>query len=96
MKRDKTRVVVYTMGGIYLMYLAWNMFQGLSDAGSEKTLVIVFIVLFSVIGAGLVVWGLYIGWKFTQDMGVGVEPEVESEQPEESGEAEDSEEPEEE
>lgn len=95
MNRDKTRVAVYTMGGIYLLYLAWNMFRGLSDAGSEKTLMIVFIILFALIGAGLVVWGLYTGWKFTQDMSMGAEPEAETEQPEESGEAEEPEQPEE-
>lgn len=80
MNRDKRRVVFYTMGGVYLLYLAWNMFRGLSDAGSEKTLMLVFIVLFAIIGAGLVVWGLRTGWKTTQDMSM----EEESEEPEES------------
>ena len=63
MNRDKARIAVYALGGLYLLYLAWQMFQELPTAGSEKPLMIVFLIFFVVIGAAMVGWGLYTSWK---------------------------------
>ncbi len=57
MNRDKARVAVYAMGGFYLLYLAWQMYGELSTAGSEKPLMIGFMIFFTIIGAGLAGWG---------------------------------------
>lgn len=83
MKRDKARFAIYAMGGLYLLYLAWKMYGDLSTAGTEKTLMIVFIVLFALIGVVMAGWAFYTGWKLTQNMGMGTEPEEESAEREE-------------
>ena len=82
MNRDKARIAVYALGGLYLLYLAWQMFQGLPTAGSEKTLMIGFMIFFTIIGAGLAGWGLYSGWKTARDRMAAPEPEEASENPE--------------
>ena len=53
MNRDKARVAVYALGGVYLLYLAWQLFSELPTAGSEKPLMIVFTIFFAIVGAGL-------------------------------------------
>lgn len=63
MRRDRARLAVYALGGVYLLFLAWELFQGLSTAGSEKPLMLVFIVLFTLIGVAAVGIGIYSGWK---------------------------------
>ena len=73
MNRDKARIAVYALGGLYLLYLAWQMFQGLPTAGSEKTLMIGFMIFFTIIGAGLAGWGLYSSWKAASGRRAGVE-----------------------
>ena len=82
MNRDKARVAVYAMGGFYLLYLAWQMYWELSTAGSEKPLMIGFMIFFTIIGAGLAGWGLYSGWKTARDRMAASEPEEASENPE--------------
>ena len=63
MNRDKARVAVYALGGVYLLYLAWQLFSELPTAGSEKPLMIVFTIFFAIVGAGLAGWGLYSSLK---------------------------------
>lgn len=87
MNRDKARIAVYALGGLYLLYLAWQMFQGLPTAGSEKPLMIVFLIFFGVIGAAMVGWGLYTSWKAASGRSAGVEKAKQSD--EESEEASD-------
>ena len=87
MNRDKARIAVYALGGLYLLYLAWQMFQGLPTAGSEKTLMIGFMIFFTIIGAGLAGWGLYSSWKAPSGRSAGVEEAKQSD--EESEEASD-------
>ena len=59
MNRDKARFAIYALGGVYLLYLAWELLQNLSTAGSEKPLMIVFMILFALIGVVAVVFGVY-------------------------------------
>ncbi len=87
MNRDKARVAVYAMGGFYLLYLAWQMYGELSTAGSEKPLMIGFMIFFTIIGAGLAGWGLYSGWKAASGRSAGVKEAKQSD--EESEEASD-------
>ena len=87
MNRDKARVAVYAMGGFYLLYLAWQMYGELSTAGSEKPLMIGFMIFFTIIGAGLAGWGLYSGWKAASGRSAGVKEAKQSN--EESEEASD-------
>ncbi len=63
MNRDKARIAVYALAGFYLLYLAWQMYGGLAEAGSDKPLMIGFIIFFVIVGAGLAGWGLYSSWK---------------------------------
>ena len=87
MNRDKARVAVYAMGGFYLLYLAWQMYGELSTAGSEKPLMIGFMIFFTIIGAELAGWGLYSGWKAASGRSAGVKEAKQSD--EESEEASD-------
>ena len=87
MNRDKARVAVYAMGGFYLLYLAWQMYGELSTAGSEKPLMIGFMIFFTIIGAGLAGWGLNSGWKAASGRSAGVKEAKQSD--EESEEASD-------
>lgn len=86
MRRDRARLAVYALGGVYLLFLAWELFQGLSTAGSEKPLMLVFIVLFTLIGAAAVGIGIYSGWK--QVKGLSKTGDVTAENPDDSREQE--------
>lgn len=58
-KRRKGRSVIYSLAGIYLLYLAYGIFGGLSDlSGGEKTLLTVIMVLFAVLGVGMIAYSL--------------------------------------
>jgi hypothetical protein len=61
--KDKARPAIYTMAGIYLLTLAYEMFQQLSDAGSEKIIMIVFMVFFVIAGIGIAAFGIRSMWK---------------------------------
>lgn len=63
MNREKARIAVYALAGFYLLYLAWQMYGGLAEAGSDKPLMIGFMIFFVIVGAGLAGWGLYSSWK---------------------------------
>ncbi len=59
MGRFRARMAIYALAGVYLLYMAWNMFKGLETAGEEKTVMMIFIALFGIIGAALVLGGIY-------------------------------------
>jgi len=94
MRRDKARMAVYALGGVYLLFLAWELFQGLSTAGSEKPLMLVFIVLFALIGAAAVGMGVYSGWKQAKGLSVPETIPTEAKDAETAEEMEVTEEPE--
>ena len=68
MRRDRARMAVYALAGIYLLYLAWEIRKNLPTAGTEKPLMIVFMVLFAVIGIAAVANGIYSAWKQAKEM----------------------------
>ncbi len=91
MNRDNARMAVYGLGGAYLLYLAWQLYSGLETAGSEKPLMIIFVVVFALAGAGGVAMGLYSAWRQGKMLHEAVpeEPSEEEAVPEEaSGEEE--------
>lgn len=59
MGRFRARMAVYALAGIYLLYMAWNMFKNLETAGGEKPVMMIFIAIFGIIGLALVAGGIY-------------------------------------
>lgn len=68
MRRDKARMAVYALAGVYLLYLVWEIYKGLPTAGTEKPLMIVFMVLFAVVGIAAVGNGVYSVWKQAKEL----------------------------
>lgn len=66
--RTKGRMAIYALAGVYLLYMAYCMFRELPySAGSEKILMIVFSILFTLIGGGMVIMALYKGYKLSKE-----------------------------
>lgn len=70
-KKEMGRGTIYAMAGIYICITAYQMYGNLSaSTGSEQMLLIIFMILFAIFGAGLVVLGgymIYRGSKTQQD-----------------------------
>ena len=64
MGRERTRFGLYMIVGAYLIYLAYQMYQN-PDANSQSRVINVFMVLFLVIGIGLLIFG---GWLLYQNV----------------------------
>ena len=64
MGRERTRFGLYMIVGAYLIYLAYQMYQN-PDATSQSMVINVFMVLFLVIGIGLLIFG---GWLLYQNV----------------------------
>ncbi len=64
MNSEKTRSTLMGIVGAYLIYTAWQLFQGRNDPDTTMTLgiMILFVVLFVIAGAGLVVYAVIL-WK---------------------------------
>lgn len=66
--RTKGRMAIYAMAGFYLLYMAYSMFQSLSTStGNERILMIVFMIFFALVGAGMMIMGLVIGYKLSKE-----------------------------
>lgn len=64
MKRENGRIIFYSLAGVYLVYLAYNMIRDLGQVeGVEKIIMIIAAVVFAVFGAGLVIWGVRKGME---------------------------------
>lgn len=57
-KLDNGRLAIYALGGVYLLYLAYEMFTKLSTAGEEAAVMAVFMCLFAAVGLFLIVLGI--------------------------------------
>ena len=64
MGRERTRFGLYMIVGAYLIYLAYQMYQN-PDANSQSMVINVFMVLFLVIGIGLLI---FCGWLLYQNV----------------------------
>lgn len=63
-KWDKGRAALYVMVGGYLIYLAYKLFTTRSGyEGANATVMLVFAVFFSIIGAVILGIALYMAWK---------------------------------
>lgn len=66
--KNNARPTIYAMAGFYLAYLSYQMFKQISvTSGSEQTIMIVFSILFAVIGVGGILFGLVTGYKNTKN-----------------------------
>lgn len=66
--KDRARIAIYAMGGIYLLVLVYNMLSNLGDVvtTSERTLSVIFIVVFALAGLGMVglgIWDMHRNYK---------------------------------
>lgn len=63
-KKEMGRGTIYAMAGIYICITAYQMYGNLgASMGGEQLLVTLFIILFAILGAGLVVLGGYMIYK---------------------------------
>lgn len=61
MNNDKARAAVYALAGAYLLYMAYQIFNSRMDqGGSQYTLMLVFSIIFLILGIGLIVFGVFI------------------------------------
>ena len=62
--KNKARPAIYAMAGFYLVYLSYSMFKEISKtSGTEQMTMVIFSILFAVIGAGEILFGLLAGYK---------------------------------
>lgn len=66
--KDRARIAIYSIGGIYLLIVAYNMFQNLDTiiGAGEYIISIVFIIVFGIAGAGMAslgIWDVYRNYK---------------------------------
>ena len=65
--REKGRLAIYGMAGLYILYMAYSIFKGLSDsAGSEQLVLFVAMIAFAVIGVVLIVFSVVRGYKISK------------------------------
>lgn len=81
--KNKGRMAIYTMAGFYLLYLAYSMLRDLNaSSGNERTLMIVFLIFFVVVGAGMMIMGIVTGYKLSRK-DIGADTSETEEMPEE-------------
>lgn len=62
--RRNGRMTIYAMAGFYLLTLAYNMFHAISSSkGNEQLIMIIFTILFTIIGLGMIILGLSAGYR---------------------------------
>lgn len=62
--RQNARVAIYVMAGFYLLTLAVDMFKAISKTtGSTHIIMIIFSILFTLIGGGMMVFGLTVTYR---------------------------------
>lgn len=65
--RNRGRMAIYSMAGIYLLFMAYNLVKELPyTSGNQRILSIVFILFFGIVGGGMVVLSLIQGYKMSQ------------------------------
>lgn len=64
----KGRMAIYAMAGVYLIAQAYYMFKELpTSSGNDKTLMSIFMVIFAVIGAAMVIMGVTKSYKAVKE-----------------------------
>ncbi len=65
---QKARMAMYSIAGLYLVYLAYQLVGGISKAeGAVKILSILFAILFAIIGVSLTIFGIYRTYKMKKE-----------------------------
>ena len=60
----KGRMAIYAMAGVYLLGQAYYMYKDIpTSSGTDKILMSIFMVVFAVIGAGMVIMGVTKSYK---------------------------------
>lgn len=58
---DKARAAVYTLAGVYLLYMAYQVFGlRMDNGGNDYTLMLIFSIIFMVFGIGLIAFAIYM------------------------------------
>lgn len=66
MVREKARMAIYSLAGIYLFSLVYQMIKEIQTAGVEKIAMIIFILVFIVTGTALIGMGIRYTFKNTK------------------------------
>ncbi len=76
--REKGRMILYAVAGVYLLYLAYQIFQGRAEM-SGNMIAVMWIVMaaFALFGAGILVFACRRLYRLSQD---GDEPESDLEE----------------
>ncbi|MCC8067177.1 MAG: hypothetical protein LIO94_08770 [Clostridiales bacterium] len=64
MDRESLRKGLYAVAGLYLLYTAWQLFKDMDNMEMNPTVIVIFIIFFTVAGGVLVgnaVWSMYKG-----------------------------------
>ncbi|MFI3238679.1 MAG: hypothetical protein R3Y47_11775 [Lachnospiraceae bacterium] len=83
--KDRARMAVYALGGVYLLMQVYEMYGALSTAGEYKTIMIVFMLLFTLVGIAMIYMGLrstYLYAKQSSQPQLHDLEEIEEEKPE--------------
>ena len=58
---DKARAGVYVLAGLYMLYMAYQVFSvRMDNGGSDFTLMIIFSIVFLLAGLGLIGFAIYM------------------------------------
>lgn len=81
--KSKGRSVIYAMAGVYLLYMAYQVWRNRAESsGGEYVAVMLGAAAFLVIGAGLIGFGLYMFYKIGKEMhGTAEKPSLTEELP---------------
>ena len=84
----KGRMAIYAMSGVYLLAQAYYMYKDIpTSSGTDKTLMSIFMVVFAVIGAGMVIMGVTKSYKAIKEDYYATPEEEKKEEDSEGGEA---------
>lgn len=68
--RNRGRMAICAMAGVYLLFMAYNLFKELPYTSGNQTIFnIVFIIFFGVVGSAMVIMGLVRGYKLSNPSG---------------------------
>ena len=72
--KNRGRSAIYMMAGVYLVYMAYQIFKNRADsAGGEYIAVMLGAAAFLIIGAGMIGLGFYMFYKIGKELHEGLE-----------------------
>lgn len=86
--RNRGRMAIYAMAGFYLLFMAYKLLTSLPTSfGNEKILMVIFMIFFAVVGAGMMIMGIVTGYKLSRPA-VDEDPEATAERTDDTGDEE--------